>query len=371
MPTIFELFGFPLHDRSEIADKTRRSAFCPFMEDRCDGGGNRNQTKIHINDKDLALAQCFNKEINTVIPGICSITAGEDTWVVCPRRLFAAKNINNAIPVVNRAFQTHERDILLQTELPKDKDVGIWSEVYVKQQIEDAEINYHFDYIAVPLGYLTLRNFLQQFHLTKQQLNEELLNFAQNMKKRGYYPKGIKDVADLIIRLPEMEKPYIFEIMTASTSGSDTENETDIRSAFRNAILYKDHESPGINKRQVWGRMVTQLFAKTALAHSWGGQTLWIIQDELLRNIELTTLLKTNKIEKRDGSDINLIVMHYQNQENGSRVINLKGTLTGDSGLEFTGDDTFTDILLPKITPPKIELARAMLRRSIDAIVNL
>jgi len=55
MPTIFELFGFPLHDRSEIADKTRRSAFCPFMEDRCDGGGNRNQTKIYINDKDLTL----------------------------------------------------------------------------------------------------------------------------------------------------------------------------------------------------------------------------------------------------------------------------------------------------------------------------
>jgi hypothetical protein len=98
-------------------------------------------------DKDSALAQFFDKEITTVIPGICSIIAGEDTWVVCPRRLFAARNIDNTLPLVNRAFQTHERDILLQTELQRDKEIGIWSEVYIKQQIEDAEINYHFDHI--------------------------------------------------------------------------------------------------------------------------------------------------------------------------------------------------------------------------------
>jgi hypothetical protein len=371
MPTIYELFGFSVQDRSELAERTRRSASCPFMEARCDGGGNRNQTKIHLSDKEPELSQFFDKEINAVIPGICSIIAGEDTWVVCPRRLFAARNTDNVVPVVNRGFQTHERDILLQTELPRDMDIGVWSEVYVKQKIDDAEINYHFDYVAVPLISVSLREFLRQFHLTSDQLNGEILSFAQHMKKKGYYPRGTKDVSDLVIRLPDMERPYIFEVMTASTSGSDTEDETDIRSAFRNAILSKNHESPGINKRQVWGRMVTQLFAKTALAHFWGGQTLWIIQDELLRNIELTTLLKTSRIARKDGSDINLIVMHYKNQKNGSRAISLKGALTGASGLEFRGDDTFTDILLPKVTPPKIELARAMLRRSIDAIMNL
>ncbi len=63
--------------------------------------------------------------------------------------------------------------------------------------------------------------------------------------------------------------------------------------------------------------------------------------------------------------------MHYKNLDNGSRAIEFKDSLTGDSGLNFAGDETFTDILLPKITPPKLELARAILRRSIDAIVRL
>jgi len=371
MPVIFELFGFPVSDRSKLADTTRRAAFCPFMETRCDGGGNRNQTKIHLNEREPLLFEFFDKEVHAVIPGICSITAGEDIWIVCPRRLFAARNTSSSIPLVNYAFQPHERAVLLQTDLPRGHDIGIWSEVYVKQQVEDAEINYHFDYVVVPLIQSTLRSFLQSFGLTGTSLTEEIAKFSQQMRQKGYYPKGARTVEDLPVRLPMMEKPYIFEVMTASTSGSDTENETDIRSAFRNAILNNAHESPGINKRQVWGRMVTQLFAKTALAHAWGGQTLWIIQDELLKNIELTTLLRTSKIISKDGGNIDLIIMHYEDQPDGLKPITLKNTLTGDSGLEFTGNETFTDILLPKRTPPKIELARSLLRRSIDAIINL
>lgn len=371
MPVIFELFGFPIHDHSKFADTMRRSALCPFMEARCDGGGNRNQTKIPLNEKEPLLSKFFDQGIHAVIPGICSITAGEDIWIVCPRRLFAARNTGSSTPMVNHAFQSHERAILLQTDLPRGHDIGIWSEVYVKQQVEDAEINYHFDYVVVPLIQSTLRTFLQSFGLAGTPLIEEIANFSQQMRQKGYYPKGAKDIENVPIRLPMMEKPYIFKVMTASTSGSDTQNETDIRSAFRNAILNKAHESPGINKRQVWGRMVTQLFAKTALAHAWGGETLWIIQDELLKNIELTTLLRTSKIIKRDGSDIHLIIMHYEDQPDGSKPITLENILTGDSGLEFTGNEMFTDILLPKITPPKIELARSLLRRYLDAIINL
>jgi hypothetical protein len=40
MPIIYELFGFPLEDRSEHAEQVRRSATCPFTEAPCDGGGN-------------------------------------------------------------------------------------------------------------------------------------------------------------------------------------------------------------------------------------------------------------------------------------------------------------------------------------------
>lgn len=370
MPVIFELFGYPIENQDEDVTNSRKQALCPFMEVKCDGGGNRNQTKILLKEND-SLSHYFDRNLDSVIPGICSIVAGEDIWVVCPRRLFAVRNITEGVPEVNRAFQAHERDILLQTELPKGQDIGIWSEVYVKQQVAGAEINYHFDYIAAPLTNMTLRSFLGQFNLSNNDLTKEIKDFGKQMKKKGYYKNQRGDISNISIPLPVIEKPYIFEVMTASTSGSDTENETDIRGAFRNAILGNDHESPGINKRQVWGRMVTQLFAKTALAHFWGGQTLWIIQDELLRNIELTTLLRTSKIANRDGSDIRLIIMYYKQNPLTGKVISLKTALTGDSGLDFKGDETFTDILLPKIMPEKLELARAMLRRSVDAIVNL
>lgn len=369
MPRIFELFGFPIEDKSNATEQSRKSALCPFMEAKCDGGGNRNQTRISLSSTE-PLSQYFSDDINNVIPGICSIVAGADTWVVCPRRLFASRNTGTGVPITNYALQQHEREILQAAGIPSGQDIGIWSEVYIKQQIADAEINYHFDYIATPLQEMSLRDFLRKFNLSEDDLEQEITNFSAQMRKKGYYPKGDRNVADRILRLPSMENPIIFEVMTASTSGSDTEQETDIRSAFRNAILTDSHESPGINKRQVWGRMVTQLFAKTALAHAWGGQTLWIIQDELLRNIELTTLLRTSKIARNEGSDIDLIVMQYL-EKGGATFIALKDALTGDSGLEFTGNETFTDILLPKTTPPKLELARAMLRRSIDGIIHL
>ncbi|NJO83274.1 MAG: hypothetical protein HC828_10955 [Blastochloris sp.] len=369
MPQIFELFGFPITDRGQQAEQNRKEAQCPFMNTKCDGGGNRHQTKIRL-DRDSLLRDYFDSNLENVIPGICSITAGGDTWVVCPRRLFAARNSTDEFPVTNFALQSHEKEILLQTGLPQGVDIGVWSEVYLKQQVEDAEINYHFDYIAMPLVETTLRDFLGQFQLDDDQFEQEVLGFSLQMRKRGYFSRVSRNVADTPARFPVMSQPFIFEVMTASTSGSDTENETDIRSAFRNAILNRNHESPGINKRQVWGRMVTQLFAKTALANAWGGQTLWVIQDELLRNIELTTLLRTSRIARRKGSDINLVVMKYIEGESG-KEIGLKESLSGDSGLEFAGDETFTDILLPKVVPSKFQLARSVLRRSIDAVINI
>jgi len=38
--------------------------------------------------------------------------------------------------------------------------------------------------------------------------------------------------------------------------------------------------------------MATQLFAKSALAEEWGGKTVWLVQDQLLKNIQLTTKLR-------------------------------------------------------------------------------
>ncbi len=371
MPTIFDLFGFPLNDRSEQVEATRKARRCPFMDDICDGGGNRYQTEIALTSIE-PLTQYFNSGIQRVIPGVCSILTGEDIWVVCPRRLLAARHIGAGLPSVNQSLQHYERDLLIRAGLPQGIKMGLWSEVVLKQHISDADINYHFDYIAAPLIENTLEQVFIQLRLPPEQVAIELKSMIEVARKSGYYEKGVRNPANVPVLLPDITTPYILEIMTASTSGSDTENETDMRSAFRNAILHNTHTSPGINKRQVWGRMVTQLFAKTALAKQWNGHTVWIIQDELLRNIELTTRLRTGTITDNAQQNISLVVMHYEVSAGDSkRKMSFKVNIEGDAGIDFGGNNTFTDILLPKTAPPKIELLRAVLRRKLGAIVVL
>ncbi len=371
MPTIFDLFGFPLDDRSQAAEEVRKARKCPFMDDICDGGGNRYQTEIPLTSTE-PLTRYFNPDIQRVVPGVCSILAGADVWVVCPRRLLAARYTGKGTPPTNDALQKYERDLLISAGLPQGVKLGLWSEVVLKQRADDADTNYHFDYIAAPLVETTLEKTLHSIGFIPEQINAEIKGLIDAARKSDYYPKGTRNPASFPILLPDMATPYILEVMTASTSGSDTENQTDMRSAFRNAILKIDHTSPGINKRQVWGRMVTQLFAKTALAKEWGGRTVWIIQDELLRNIELTTRLKTNAIANNPQKNISLVIMHYEvSSENGTRKMSFKTCIDGDAGIDFGGNDTFTDILLPKNSPPKIELLRAILRRKLGAIIEL
>ena len=60
---------------------------------------------------------------------LCSIQAGEDIWVVCPRRLFAAKFDGQDLPPTNRALQQYERALLIQAGLPQETDIGAWAEV--------------------------------------------------------------------------------------------------------------------------------------------------------------------------------------------------------------------------------------------------
>ena len=150
MPTIFEVFGFPVADRTQQAETVRQSRTCPFMGEICDGGGNRYQTKIKLTAQE-PLSDYFHPDITEVIPGICSIQAGDDIWVVCPRRLFSAKCDAAGIPTVNRALQPYESDLLIHAGVPQGVDIGVWSEVALKHRVDDAEINYQFDYILAPL----------------------------------------------------------------------------------------------------------------------------------------------------------------------------------------------------------------------------
>ena len=171
MPTIYDLFGIPLADRSPAAEATRKARTCPFMGDDCDGGGNRHQTKIDLTP-DEPLTSYFDSGIASVIPGVCSIMSGQDLWVVCPRRFLGARHTEPGRPATNHALQPYEHRLLSEAGLPTGIDVGIWSEVSLQYVVEGSETDYHFDYLAAPLQQISLAQAVSAYGGDAQMLKE-------------------------------------------------------------------------------------------------------------------------------------------------------------------------------------------------------
>lgn len=365
MPKFYEVYGSDVYDQSPNAVSERKAAYCPCTESTCDGGGNRHQTKIRLENS--LLKDYFNDGLTAVIPGVCSIEYGEDVWIVCPRRLLGFKASSTEL-TVNQSLKEHERTALIAAGVPRGVELGVWSEVYLQYGDENTSINYHFDFVISPIIRNTSFSKMLNIHGVSQETDIEELKSAA---KKGKYLSGKFSLEKNISILPNLINPIIIEVMTASTSGSDTEAGTDIAASFTNAILGKDYNCPGINKRQVWGRMATQLFAKSALAEAWGGKTVWLVQDQLLLNIELTTKLKVDTtIEPRNGT-VNFLSMKYIHEKKGINSLQLDTYSEKSAGISFDGNNECTDILLPKVYPEKKELLKSVLRRELAAIIML
>ncbi len=366
MPKFYEVYGRDVYDQENDAIADRKAAYCPFIKNTCDGGGNRHQTKIKLEKSELR--GFFDEELKSVIPGICSIQYGNETWIVCPRRLLGFFSKLNEIPELNATLHNHEKEALIQAGVPQGVELGIWPEVYLKYGDEDSSINYHFDFVIAPIQ----RNQSFAWLLEKHNIVEDDdIEIFKSAAKTGKYLKGRYIPEQIQEVLPDLVSPIIIEVMTASTSGSDTEAGTDIASSFTDAIKGREHNCPGINKRQVWGRMATQLFAKSALAEEWGGKTIWLVQDQLLKNIELTTRLSLSDINQEVGETINFLSMTYKDGSRGVDSLKFDAFFAKDAGLDFNGNGKATDILLPKINPDKNNLLKAVLRRKLSAIISL
>lgn len=366
MPKIHEVFGRDVEDRTQEATAHKKAAYCQFIEGPCDGGGNRHQTKIKLLDSELR--PFFNDDLKSVVPGICSIEYGREAWIVCPRRLLGFSASDETVPSVNANLQDHERLALLAAGLPANVELGVWSEVYLQYEVDDTSINYHLDFVIAPVQRRKSFNWL----LDKYQIrNPEEIELVKKYAKIGKYISGRYDPEQILDVLPDLESPTIIEVMTASTSGSDTEAGTNIAASFADAIMGRDHNCPGINKRQVWGRMATQLFAKSALAEAWGGKTVWLVQDQLLRNIELTTKLNLNISDNSKTGTINFLSMAYRGESKGKDSLKVDRYVQKKAGLAFTGSDKAVDILLPKVYPDKSQLLKSVLRRKLAGIIKL
>ena len=124
--------------------------------------------------------------------------------------------------------------------------------------------DYTFDYIVMPMGRIT-----QQDAATAA--NETWAILRRRLERNGY-TIAQRDGGLYVEDFP-LSTPSIIEIMTSSTSGGNKRNRTTISAAFEDAMLGQDHKAPGINYRQVWARMVSQLIVKSEVSVHWGGKT--------------------------------------------------------------------------------------------------
>jgi len=301
VPFVGELFGTEIHE--EDSRNLRKNAHCPFMEAPCDGGGNRDMAQVTLSE-DAGVRARFSEKVlgrGFVSCGICTIrTSGTKNiqskeWIICPRRLLNF-GTNGFSP-----FQHKIIELLCRTAgFRSGNQIGIWSEISLDFKQGEKRFKYRLDYVL-----------------------------RQKLSNTDFGP------------------PVIVEIMTCSTSGGNKRYGTDIKTAFRKAILAAPGEkikSPNVNIRQVWSRMAGQLIVKSEAAMSWGGKAIWVVQDQLVEYIKQNTGLQVDQLSASVAQEVNII--SASSDKRGEPVL-----LAGPISSAISSDPSFSDILRASFLP--------------------
>ena len=270
MPHVKELFGHIL-TASGVEGMACRSAQCPHTGKLCDGGGNRDMVRWPATL--LPLAPLFDSTVGEAgggfIPcGVCSVSSGRSNqvsgvdWAVCPRRLLTFES-----GLFSQSQRPLAERVLRLAGFSEGDRVRVWSEVTLSDK--KTNVNYRLDYV---------------------------------LRK-------------------DDKPPVIVEIMTASTSGGKKENRTDMQSAFCDAVLYAHGlqtsrgRSPGVNVRQVWARMASQIIVKSEIANNWGGRAIWVVQDSLLSYMRSNTGLRLDDLRSPnwEPGEVNVVSANINN----------------------------------------------------------
>ena len=367
MPKIYEIFGYPISDRSPAAETNRKKAWCPFMDAPCDGGGNRYLSHID-SSKDPYLKEYF-KSKNKIPSGVCSIQLhkNESPWIVCPRRLLCLGRDDSG-QRKNQGFA--EALLLKKCPYPIGTKLGVWSEMKIKYSQSDKmrtkHFDYTFDYIIMPVSQV-------EGETLSQLLNEPWNKLRKTLEEAGY-SLSKRNGKDFVEAFPA-GIPTIVEIMTSSTSGGNQKKRSTIPMAFADAIKGIDHMAPGINYRQVWARMVSQLIVKSEVALEWGGNTIWILQDKLIDYISNSTALDIHAFLSEKLSEVNILGLSYGDSFTPkSGVIELReGVLfAGPIGPKFSvvAEKSFQDMVKAPICPPKELLLKLLAKRNPTRIIT-
>ena len=313
MPVVHELFGYPLDDKSAKAKHSRRNALCPFMGGRCDGGGNRDMARVNLRES-AALRAHFDNVGGSVDCGICSVLQNGREWVICPRRILCFSESEHQKAALDRALR-------LSGWRPPQR-LAVWREVRVRAKKGKRNFNYAFDYIVRRLG-------------------------------RSGVPTG---------------GPLVVEIMTCSTSGGKVAAGTDIKTAFCKAVMGEEHRSPGVNSRQVWARMASQLIVKSEAGIQWGGRTVWVIQNALSDYIAESTGLRLEKMRAQKPGEVNLLAFRYDESKSGPRRLAKADLFAGPISSNGNGEPCFLDIARAPFVPDFGKLETALGKREFQIL---
>lgn len=356
--TIFELFGYPVSDTSDKATDNRRLARCPFMGQDCDGGGNRYLSSVKLDGKPELREYFMGREI--VHAGVCSLLAGGKPWIVCPRRLLSLGRERAGV----RTYQIEtEQNVLRLLGYVPGTRLGIWPELKIKYKEIDTgkTFDYTFDYLVMPIGRVNQHEAQEMFGIEWDALKRVLV--------RAGYAFAIRGIDEYVEDCP-VGVPGIIEIMTSSTSGGDKSKRTAIPLAFEDAILKGEHAGPGINYRQVWARMASQLIVKSEVGLNWGGKAIWLVQDALVGYISRSTALDIGAFLADHTSEVNMLSFSYGNdyvERNG--VIELtdqrlySGPISSDNAAPGEMTASFQDIVRAPTCPSKTMLLSCLAKR--------
>lgn len=361
MSKIFEVFGFPIGSDHPDAQESIRKARCPFMESDCDGGGNRYLSALHLKNHKELKKYFPGKEI--VQAGVCSLLIRGRPWIVCPRRLLVINSPNRSL-----LQQKTRKELITVSNLKPGMEYRAWSEVKMKittQNTDDEEksFDYTFDYVLAGKCKKPISEISRIVGKSERICARIAVENKYTLAKRS----GITWVDDF-----PGDPIVIVEIMTSSTSGGNKAKRTQIGMAFEDAILHgSEHEGPGINYRQVWARMVSQLIVKSQVGLAWDGKTIWVLQDVLANYISTSTGLNLQRYLSDIADEVNILAFGYgasltPDKKLGVIKLNDSQFYSGpiSTAPKSTDSGGFVDIIKIGAPPPKEYLWRSLFLKS-------
>lgn len=251
-----EVYTYPPSAQTPAAVQARAGCLCRFRGPglECEQRNNRGQVALVDLDRYPDLHRRYGRA--NIPLGICSVMDGGNPWIVCPNRLF----------YTGPAKQSLEHSIYQYWGFNPGDRVALWREIRVHATRREKKFNYNFDYVF-----------------------------------RRVLPESDRAYEDT---------PYVVEVMSCSTSGGGII--PDFAAALGSDMVPPNARGPSLNKRQVLGRMMSQLVAKAEAVQSWGGKTAWVVQDVFWRYVNQTTGFNLDEFRNDPTGNMLVVVRHVE-----------------------------------------------------------